>query len=890
MAVLWLLLRVRWRRAWGPALAVCLLIGGVGGFVLASATAARRVDSAYRTLLGEIDAPDLAVIPSCEASANGTGCSSPTGETSSQAGEPSGDQVIESLLATGVVERARSVKFVLPYFVRQDGSPLLGTPENVSGCFDGDGSVAIIAVTAGGATDQVVPFRLWGELQGSGSSAVVLSRATAQRAGISIGQDVRLAGSCNGDGKLFELDVPIDLRVSGLAIGPLDVEPPATTLETEPAYVDPVAFQALLAGGAEPQGGTLVWLNAEASPAEVSEGLTSFYIIRDLRARAKLIDEALAADARLLWLLAAIGAIGGILVLAPIVGRNLRDTGPEPASLAAVGARSTLIAQQAIVHTLALAVIGALSAALVAVPLAALMPRGLAAAISPDRELWFDGLVTGVGVGVLVIVVVVIGALTASRIVSSDRSNTARVSARGGRAAGWIRLRPGPRTGVLAAVGTPAGPRRASPWPSLVSMVLVATTGVASVTYLAGLRHLEQTPRVVGWNWDAISNFQFGSGDPDRVPEVLAQLKDIDGIEQVTTGTGYPPSFLVVPDTKISFVWPWTFGTGPGAIAPSMLRGRAPTGPDEVAIDQVLAEQAGLAVGDTVSFGRKPLVARLDDELHQRAQQSGLEGLVFAEHDDQLVVAVFQITGIAVLPLERSKEIPQASFTLEGYADLVEPTSEELAAARAWLPDALPSEIKVEMEGAIANLETIDERPSALYMRLSRDAQATYDAVAAVDGVAEVLNPTPEQVLTLVVKLNVESTDRVPIALAATVAALFVALASYLLFASVRARRFELAVMRSLGMSTSGIRCSVAAQATATALISLTVAIPSGVLIGRWAWLAYASDLGVLQVSVIPWSTLAIVAVAVIGFADLVALSLGWLATKRSPGPDLRSE
>ena len=887
MAVLWLLLRVRWRRAWGPALAVCLLIGGVGGFVLASATAARRVDSAYRTLLGEIDAPDLAVIPSCEASANGTGCVSPTGETSSQAGEPSGDQVIESLLATGVVERARSVKFVLPYFVRQDGSPLLGTPENVSGCFDGDGSVAIIAVTAGGATDQVVPFRLWGELQGSGSSAVVLSRATAQRAGISIGQDVRLAGSCNGDGKLFELDVPIDLRVSGLAIGPLDVEPPATTLETEPAYVDPVAFQALLAGGAEPQGGTLVWLNAEASPAEVSEGLTSFYIIRDLRDRAKLIDEALAADARLLWLLAAIGAI---LVLAPIVGRNLRDTGPEPASLAAVGAQSTLIAKQAIVHTLALAVIGALSAALVAVPLAALMPRGLAAAISPDRELWFDGLVTGVGVGVLVIVVVVIGALTASRIVSSDRSNAARVSARGGRAAGWIRLRPGPRTGVLAAVGTPAGPRRASPWPSLVSMVLVATTGVASVTYLAGLRHLEQTPRVVGWNWDAISNFQFGSGDPDRVPEVLAQLKDIDGIEQVTTGTGYPPSFLVVPDTKISFVWPWTFGTGPGAIAPSMLRGRAPTGPDEVAIDQVLAEQAGLAVGDTVSFGRKPLVARLDDELHQRAQQSGLEGLVFAEHDDQLVVAVFQITGIAVLPLERSQEIPQASFTLEGYADLVEPTSEELAAARAWLPDALPSDIKVEMEGAIADLETIDERPSALYMRFSGDAQATYDAVAAIDFLARPANPTPEQVLTLVVKLNVESNDRVPIALAATVAALFVALASYLLFASVRARRFELAVMRSLGMSTNGIRGSVAAQATATALISLTVAIPSGVLIGRWAWLAYASDLGVLQVSVIPWSTLAIVAVAVIGFADLVALSLGWLATKRSPGPDLRSE
>ena len=33
MAVLWLLLRVRWRRAFAPALAVALLIGGIGGFV-----------------------------------------------------------------------------------------------------------------------------------------------------------------------------------------------------------------------------------------------------------------------------------------------------------------------------------------------------------------------------------------------------------------------------------------------------------------------------------------------------------------------------------------------------------------------------------------------------------------------------------------------------------------------------------------------------------------------------------------------------------------------------------------------------------------------------------------------------------------------------------------
>ena len=63
MAVLWPLLRVRWRRALAPSLAVALLIGVIGGFVLAAAASARRVETAYRTLVEEIDAPDLGVIP-----------------------------------------------------------------------------------------------------------------------------------------------------------------------------------------------------------------------------------------------------------------------------------------------------------------------------------------------------------------------------------------------------------------------------------------------------------------------------------------------------------------------------------------------------------------------------------------------------------------------------------------------------------------------------------------------------------------------------------------------------------------------------------------------------------------------------------------------------------
>ena len=73
----WLSLRARLRRAWLPSLFIALLIGVVGGFVLAAAAAARRVDFAYEALISEIDAPDLLVIPRCGSNAI-TGCTADT--------------------------------------------------------------------------------------------------------------------------------------------------------------------------------------------------------------------------------------------------------------------------------------------------------------------------------------------------------------------------------------------------------------------------------------------------------------------------------------------------------------------------------------------------------------------------------------------------------------------------------------------------------------------------------------------------------------------------------------------------------------------------------------------------------------------------------------------
>ena len=97
------------------------------------------------------------------------------------------------------------------------------------------------------------------------------------------------------------------------------------------------------------------------------------------------------------------------------------------------------------------------------------------------------------------------------------------------------------------------------------------------------------------------------------------------------------------------------------------------------------------------------------------------------------MVASFEITGIAVLAGERSRGIAQATFTLDGYAGLVEPSPDEIAAARAWLPDDLAPELLAYVEDLLFNLD-IEDR--SVYLRFSGDIQSAAAAVAAVATIA----------------------------------------------------------------------------------------------------------------------------------------------------------
>ena len=70
--------------------------------------------------------------------------------------------------------------------------------------------------------------------------------------------------------------------------------------------------------------------------------------------------------------------------------------------------------------------------------------------------------------------------------------------------------------------------------------------------------------------------------------------------------------------------------------------------------------------------------------------------------------------------------------------------------------------------------------------------------------------------------------------LAGLLALLAAAALAHLLVTSVRRRRRDLAILKSLGFVRGQVSAAVAWQATTVALLALAVGLPLGVALGRW--------------------------------------------------------
>jgi ABC-type lipoprotein release transport system permease subunit len=179
----------------------------------------------------------------------------------------------------------------------------------------------------------------------------------------------------------------------------------------------------------------------------------------------------------------------------------------------------------------------------------------------------------------------------------------------------------------------------------------------------------------------------------------------------------------------------------------------------------------------------------------------------------------------------------------------------------------------------------VDTSPDTFLVRTAGDPSAAHDALVARFGFDAVLTPSPPQGL-----VGFGDLSALPIVLAGVLAAGAVATLVHAVGTSVRRRRHDLAVLKTLGFVRRQVALTVAWQATTLAALAAVIGIPLGTAAGRWAWTLFADQQGVVSEPVMPLLSTLLLLPAALLLANLVAAIPGRFAARTSPALVLRSE
>jgi ABC-type lipoprotein release transport system permease subunit len=129
-----------------------------------------------------------------------------------------------------------------------------------------------------------------------------------------------------------------------------------------------------------------------------------------------------------------------------------------------------------------------------------------------------------------------------------------------------------------------------------------------------------------------------------------------------------------------------------------------------------------------------------------------------------------------------------------------------------------------------------------------------------------------------------------PLALGIVLALLAVGTLASVLVTSVRRRRRDLAILKTLGLVRLQILLIVGWQATALAAAALLAGLPLGLLAGRWFRALFASSLGVSGATVIPVPMVLLAIPVTWLLALIIAAVPGRSAAQVAPAAVLRAE
>jgi FtsX-like permease family len=333
----------------------------------------------------------------------------------------------------------------------------------------------------------------------------------------------------------------------------------------------------------------------------VSPGDGQIHLGSDAADAAAKTAGAIRLESLALVLFAVLAGLAALVVLGQALSRQVVTDAADHSALAALGMARRELVMVPLVRAGVVAVGGAALAVAIAVALSPLTPIGLARRAEIDPGVSVDVLVLALGFVGVAVLTLGRGLVSAWRAAQRVRPDTTPAPSQ----PGWLRAAvAGLGLGPSAAAGLSmsGGPRRALAFRAALLAAVVAVTGVvAAVTFGVSLRHLVDTPREQGWNWDVFvgnpNAAEAFTGDPiaeslqAKLTRLLAADRYVGAFSAValTDGTigGHPTGIAGVEPVK-------------GSILTRVVQGRSPRTADEIAVGRAVLERLHKRIGQTV--------------------------------------------------------------------------------------------------------------------------------------------------------------------------------------------------------------------------------------------------------------------------------------------------
>ncbi len=561
----------------------------------------------------------------------------------------------------------------------------------------------------------------------------------------------------------------------------------------------------------------------------------------DLDIDAAAVQRAIRPQAVGWWVLAGLAALAGLAVIGQAAARQFVTGQDDRQALSALGLRVRQFVALGLARAAITGAAGAAGAVALATLLSPLTPVGEARlAVSSAGAVVIDPLVTVIGALATVAAVVALSVWPAVRHARLLRGGLPRRAAPVAlvRAVAGIGAPPSVLIGVRYALERGRGRQPVPVGTALLGMVLAVAALCATAVFGASLTRLISSPALYGAPFQAdFTNPGAESGSVVLTGPLLTSLRQDPAIQQITLAA------IAEIDVNHHHVRLLAVDAIRGPALISVVDGRLPAGDRDIVLGAATMRSIGARSGGLVRV-------TVPDPVTGAAH-----------------AAQFRVIGRASFP---------PSFGSGGLGNGAAMTVSALTDAQCPPGDGQPACQRKAQQGIIYSVLARSAPGPAGAAALARYTSRYRSYVAPPEEPAELVNFG-------------ESVD-FPLLFGGMLVLFGAATMVHLLLVSVTRRRAEAGLLKVLGFVRYQVAAVVSWQATAVALVGIAAGVPLGVAAGKIAWRVFATNFGVVPLTVVEALPVAAIAFGVLAAANALAFLPALLAARAHPAQLLRAE